>query len=105
MLRRRRGVHPLERHGQRAVEIGRLEVGQHVVLVDRLALTVRQERLLEAGTRVQLDLAVPQVRLHVEEDHEAVVEALASDAPLVHQGLRAFASVSSVVGYSPLSWV
>ncbi len=77
-----------ERHGQRAVEVGILQVRQHVVVEDRLALAVRQERLLETGTGIQLDLAVLEIRLHVEEDHQAVVEALASDAPLVHQGTR-----------------
>ena len=61
---------------------------EHVVLEDRLALLVRQEGGLEPGPRVELDLAVLEVRLHVEEDDEAVVEALAPDAPLVHQGAR-----------------
>ena len=49
---------------------------------------VRQERRLEAGAGVQLDLAVLEVRLDVEEDDQAVVEALAPDAPLVDQGAR-----------------
>ena len=86
--RRRGGVDPLESHGQRGVEVGVLEVGEHVVVEDRLALLVREEGGLEAGRRVQLDLTVLQVRLHVEEDDHPVVEAGPPDAPLVDQGAR-----------------
>jgi hypothetical protein len=88
VLRRRRRVDLGERRGEGAVEIAAAKVGQHVVLVDRLALGVRQEGGLEPRAGVQLDLAVLEVRLHVEEDHEPVVEALAPDAPLVHQRPR-----------------
>ena len=71
---------------QRAIHVCPTQQRQHVVLVDRLALLVRQEGRSEAGSRIELDLAVPEAVVHVEQDHEAVVEALAADAPLVHQG-------------------
>ena len=74
------------RHEQRPVEVAALEQRQHLVLVDRLAVRVRQELGPVPGAGVQLDLAVAGVvGVEVEQDHEAVVEALAADAPLVHQ--------------------
>ena len=67
---------------QRAVEVAPLEQRQHVVLEDRLALRVGQERRAEPGPGVQLDLAVARVVLvEVEQDHEAVVEARAGRRP------------------------
>ena len=60
-----------------------------------LPLAVRQERGGEPGSRVELDLPAGAARLEVEEDRQAVIEALAADAPLVDQGERV-ASVSSV---------
>ena len=61
---------------------------QHVVLVDRLALVTRDIGLVEASTRVQVDLAVLQRRVDVEQDDQPVVDAAAPDIPLVHQGGR-----------------
>ena len=58
---------------------------QHVVLEDRLALGVGQERRLEAGRGVELDLPVLERRVDVEEDRQAVVEPAPADAPLVDQ--------------------
>ena len=86
VLGRRGVVDLLHRHQQRPVEVAPLEQRQHLVLVDRLAVRVRQELGPVARAGVQLDLAVAGVvGLEVEQDHEAVVEALAADAPLVHQ--------------------
>ena len=67
VLGRGRGIDPLERDGQGAIEVGRAQVRQHVVVVDRLALLVRQERRLEPRAGIQLDLTVLEVRLEVEE--------------------------------------
>ena len=39
----------------------------------------------EAGAGVQLDLAVLEAGIEVEQDHQAVVDAGTPDAPLVHQ--------------------
>ena len=39
----------------------------------------------EAGAAVELDLAVLEARIEVEQDHQAVVDAGTPDAPLVHQ--------------------
>ena len=86
MLHGRGGIDLLERDTERAVEVRRPQEGEHVVLVDRLALLVREEGGLEARPRVELDLAVLKARVHVEEDDQAVVEAGPPDAPLVHQG-------------------
>ena len=62
------------------------EQRQHVVLEDLLALPVAQERRLIARPREQLDLAVARVAaMEVVEDDQPVVEALAADAPLVHE--------------------
>ena len=88
VLGRRRGADLLERGGECRVEVAGRERRQHVVLEDRLTLLVRQEGGLEARAGVELDLAVLEIRLHVEEDDQPVVEALATDAPLVHQGPR-----------------
>jgi len=52
---------------------------------DGLTVGLGHERGLEAATGVKRDLAVSQVGLHVEEDDQAVVEALAADALLVHE--------------------
>ena len=72
---------------QRAVEVAAAQERQHVVLVDRLALAVGEVRRGVPRSRVQLDLAVARVALvEVEQDHEPVVDALAADAPLVHEG-------------------
>ena len=89
VLGRRGGIDLLHRHQQRAIEVAPLEQRQHVVLVDLLAIRVGQELVGEPGPGVQLHLAVARVvRVEVEQDHEAVVEALPADAPLVHQRLR-----------------
>ncbi len=88
MIGARGPIHLVERGGEGRIEVPREEVGEHVVLVDRLALLVREVRRLEPGTRVQLDLAVLEARVHVEEDHQPVVEPGPADAPLVHQRAR-----------------
>ena len=88
VLRGRRSIHLREGGGECPVEVRRAEMREHVVVEDRLALLVRQEGGLEPGPRVELDLAVLEVRFQVEEDDKAVVEALASDAPLIDQGAR-----------------
>ena len=78
----------VERGAQGAVEVAAAQERQHVVLEDRLALAVAQERGLEPRAGVQLDLAVPAGLVDVEEDDQAVVEALAADVPLVHERPR-----------------
>ncbi len=60
---------------------------QHRVVVDGLARFVREICVREPGAPVQLDLPVLPGRVQVEQDHEAVVDALAAHAPLVHQRL------------------
>ena len=82
------GIHALHCNQESAVEVGSLEFRQHLVVEDRLPLGVAQERRPIAGSGIQLDLAVDSCRVEIEEDHEAVVEATPSHAPLVHQGLR-----------------
>ena len=77
-----------QRGTQGAVEVAAAQERQHVVLVDRLALAVAQEGGFEPGAGVQLDLAVAAAFVDVEEDHQAVVEALAADVPLVHERAR-----------------
>ena len=88
--RRGRGVDIGEGDLECAVEIGRVlrQERLHVVVEDCLAIGVGHERGLEPVAGIERHLAVDQVALHVEEDHEAVVEALAADAPLVEQGQR-----------------
>ena len=81
VLRRRGGVDPLERDAERAIEVGVPQERHHVVVEDRLALAVGQERRLEAGRGVQLDLAVLERRVDVEEDGHPVVEAGAARRP------------------------
>ena len=81
------GVDPLEGDQQGAVQVRGLEPRQHVFVEDPLLLTVVQERRAIARAAVQLDLAVDEARVQVEEDDEAVVEALPADAPLIHEGL------------------
>ena len=66
-----RRVDLVERDCQRAVEVGAGQERQHVVLEDRLALLVREEGRLEPRSGVELDLAVLEVVLHVEEDRRA----------------------------------
>ena len=74
------------RREQRAVEVAVPQERQHVVLEDRLALAVAQERRPITGPGVQLDLAVAGVAaIEVVEDDQPVVEPLAPDAPLVHE--------------------
>ena len=85
MLRRRRRVDLRHRGEQRAVEVAAAEQRQHVLVEDLLLLGVVEERRPEARAAVQDHLAVLVARVHVEQDHEAVVEALPPDAPLVHQ--------------------
>ncbi len=82
------GIDLLERGEDGSVEVAVAEERQHVLLVDPLAAGIVQELRLEPGARVELDLAVLATGVHVEEDHQPVVEALPADAPLVHQGPR-----------------
>ena len=58
VLGRRVRVDLVHRHEQRAVEVALLQERQHVVLEDRLALLVAEERRAIAGPGIQLDLAV-----------------------------------------------
>ena len=74
-----------ERDQDGVVQVAGSEQRQHVVLVDRLALVVGEVGRREPGTGVELDLAVRQARVELEQDHEPVVDAGATDAPLVHQ--------------------
>ncbi len=97
MLGRGRGVDLAHGRPERAVEIGRAEERDHVLLEDPLAVAVRQVGRLEAGRRVELDLAVLQGRVDVEEDRQAVIEALPPDAPLVDQ--RPGAHLGLVLGH------
>ena len=82
VLRRRRGVDPFERDAERPIEVGVPQERHHVVVEDRLALAVGQERRLEARAGVQLDLAVLERRVDVEEDGQPVVEARAARRPI-----------------------
>ena len=66
---------------ERPVEVGVPQVRHHVVVEDRLALAVGQERRLEAWSGVELHLAVLEGRVDVEEDRQAVVEARAARRP------------------------
>ncbi len=83
----RRGRVDLGHRGeQRAVHVAPAQERQHVLVEDLLALLVGQELRAIPGPGVELDLAVARVALvEVVQDHEAVVEARAADAPLVHQ--------------------
>ena len=81
-------IDPFERDHHGAIEVGVEQKRQHVVVEDRLTLAVREERGLEPGGRVELDLAVEQVRFEIEEDRQPVVEPGAPNAPLVDQGPR-----------------
>ena len=90
VLRGGRGIDPAQRDRQRAVEVRIAQEREHVVLEDRLALAVGEEGRLEPGCRIELDLAVFEGRVDVEEDGKAVVEPGATDAPLVDQGDRAW---------------
>ena len=85
VLRRRGGIDPRERDVERPVVVGVAEERQHVVVEDGLAFGVGQERRLEAGRGVELDLAVFERRVDLEEDREAVVEPASTDAPLVDE--------------------
>ena len=85
VLRRGGRVDLLERDAERPVEVGVPQVREHVVVEDRLALGVGQERRLETGRGVELDLAVLERRVDVEEDRQPVIEAAPADAPLVDE--------------------
>ena len=85
VLRRRGRIDLRHRREQRAVEVAAAEERQHVLVEDLLLLGVVEERRPEARAAVQDHLPVLVARVHVEQDHEAVVEALPPDAPLVHQ--------------------
>ena len=69
---------------ERAVEVARLGAGQHDGVDDVLGVGVGQVGVAVARPGVQVDLAVPQRGVHVEQDHEAVVDVLPPDAPGVH---------------------
>ncbi len=91
---------------ERAIEVGLQEQRQHVVVEDRLALAVRQVRGLEPGRGIELDLAVLQARIEVEEDDQPVVEPGSTDAPLVDQRSRAGLRLArSRCRSTPVSWV
>ena len=102
-----RGVRvDLRQSGQeRPVEVAAAEQRQHVVLVDRLALGVRQERGLVAGAGVQLDLAVAEAVVEVVQDDQPVVEALPADAPLVDERGARPSPRAPAVSLSGLTWV
>ena len=103
--RRRRRIDLGQRGTQGAVEVAAAQERQHVVLEDRLALAVAQEGGLEPRAGVQLDLAVPAAVVHVEEDHQAVVEALAADVPLVHERARPRLGLRPSLEELPSSWL
>ena len=75
-----------------------LEVRDHVVIEDRLAFGVGQERRLETGRGVELHLAMLERWVDVEEDREPVVEAAPADAPLVDE--RASARLGLLGGHA-----
>ncbi len=79
------GIDPRQRRREGAVQIPRPEQRQHLVLEDGLPLLVRQERRPIPGSGVQLDLPVDERWIEIEQDDQAVVEALATHAPLVHE--------------------
>ncbi len=81
------------------------QVRQHVVLEDRLAVLVGQVRRPVAGRRIQLDLAVALAVVEVEQDREAVIEALAADAVLVDERDRRPLRPARGVSLSGLTWV
>ena len=56
------------------------------VVEDRPGARRAEVPLGEAGACVELDLAVLEARVEVEQDDQAVVDAGSPDAPLVHQG-------------------
>ena len=80
------------------------QVRQHVVLVDGLPLAVGEVGRGIAGSGVQLHLAVALALLEVEQDGKAVIEALATDAPLVDEGSCIGLSAAGV-SLSGLTWV
>ena len=79
-----RAVHDLgQRDQDRRVEITALERRQHLVEVDVLELALAEG---ETGASVELDLAMLEARVEIEQDDQPVVDAGTPDAPLVHQG-------------------
>ena len=72
--------------------------GSICLLEDGLALVVGEIRGREAGTRVELHLAVAAVVAQVEEDGQAVVEAGPPDAPLVDERDGVLLGARRVVG-------
>ena len=92
-----RGIHPRHRDERRPVQVALLQERQHVVLVDGLALAVREEgRHGSPGLHTAAPGRAPRVVEQIEEDHQAVVEALASDAPLVHERDRVLLGLAGV---------
>jgi hypothetical protein len=75
---------------RKPVEQGRVEVAvlclrQHRVIDDRGRLVLAEVVREIARARVEIDLAVPLApRVHVEQDDQAVVDALPADAPRIH---------------------
>ena len=88
------GIDRFERRQQGAVLVARAQVRQHLVVEDLLALGVGQVRGLVSGSCVETDATVAAdaglalLPCRVPHDCQAVVEARASDAPLVDQGDR-----------------
>ena len=85
MLRGGRGVEAREARLKRAVRSQVAQVRQHLLLEDPLAVLVGQVGRAIPRRRVQLDLAVAQAVIQVEQDREPIIEALASDAVLVDE--------------------
>ncbi len=85
VLGRRRRVDLLESRAQCPVQISPRESRDHVLVEDPLALAVVEVGGAVSGRRVELDLAVDERGVDVEQDGEAVVEALPPHAPLVDQ--------------------
>ena len=79
-----RAIHDLgQRDEDRRVEVPALERRHHLIVEDVLELGLAQRK---TGAPVELDLAVLEARVEVEQDHKAVVDAGTPDTPLVHQG-------------------
>ena len=70
VLGRRRPVYGVEGRQDRAVHVAVTKARNHVVVEDRLAVGVAHKRRLEAGTRVQLGLAVALRIVEVQQDHQ-----------------------------------
>ena len=86
-LRRDRRVDQVDGLDQPSADLSLAGGRQDHLVEERLEVALREVAAQEAGAGVVVGLPVQQARLEADQEHEPVVEAGATDAPLVDQRL------------------